>query len=677
MQTRQNRKGTPGSRCARRLAGLFLGLILILSGGLIPLAHAAPSTIPDTAATTATVETTWKLLDYVAVDYDGAVKDGRIVSTGEFSEMQEFTATIAQHIGALPENPAKAKLETGAKVLQQLVAQKASAQQIATASHALSAAMLDAYPVPIAPQSIPDLARGAALFRESCAACHGMNGDGKGPDAAKLSTPPIAFTDVERARKRSVAALEQVISQGIDGTAMQSFADLPVQDRWALAFYAGHFAFSPDQVERGKQIWTSDADIRSRFPDLKTLVTTTPAALGKDIGQGRADAVMAYLRAHPEAVTQTAGGTAGSLDLVRSRLAESLAAYREGDRTRAEQLALSAYLDGFEPIEPLLGASDASLLSTIETRMGELRAAIDDGDPVSSVEMRIDAIEALLSDAGTALSPEASNGTSAFVGAFTILLREGLEALLIVVAMLAFLRKAEQDHALRYVHGGWMAALLAGAATWLAATYFISISGASRELTEGLGSLLAAVVLLSVGIWMHGKSQADQWQRYIREKLAGAMNRESNWFLFGLAFVVVYREVFETILFYAALWAQGNGAAMFAGAVGAIGTLAALAWAMMRYSRSLPVGTFFRYSSWLMAVLTVILAGKGVAALQEAGWIDIAPLHDVPRLSIFGLFPTIQTVAAQALAALAIILGFLMNGRPSRKPVVGRDLDED
>src|SRR3546814_19244915 len=105
-----------------------------------------------------------------------------------------------------------------------------------------------------------------------------------------------------------------------------------------------------------------------------------------------------------------------------------------------------------------------------------------------------------------------------------------------------------------YVHGGWVAALLAGIATWAAATYVINVSGASRELTEGFGALFAAAVLLSVGIWMHGKAQAGAWQRYIREKLSKALSRRSAWFLFGLTFVVVYREVFETILFYQALW---------------------------------------------------------------------------------------------------------------------------
>ncbi|MGN6098106.1 MAG: FTR1 family protein [Bosea sp. (in: a-proteobacteria)] len=643
---------------------IHAGAAALLCLLLIPAAQAA-STPPQAAST---VETTWKLLDYVAVDYDGAVSGGKIVSASEFAEMNEFTTTIERQIGALPANPAKPDLVRGAKALHDLVSQKASGDKIASSSHALSAAMLAAYPVPIAPKTVPDVNRGATLFAQNCAACHDATGNGKGPEATGLSTPPVAFNDLQRARKRSLAGLEQVISQGIDGTAMQSFADLSTADRWALAFYAGHFAFSAEDVKKGAALWKNDVSIRARIPDLKTLVTTTPAVLGSEIGQDRADAVIAYLRSNPQAVVDTgSGGMAASIDIVEGKLDQSLVAYRKGDVPGAKQLALSAYLDGFEPVEPLLGASAPDLMSTIETRMGEYRAAIGRQVPADTLAEQAGALKALLGDARAALSPGASSGTTAFLGAFTIMVREGLEALLIVVAMLAFLRKAERSDALRYVHGGWITALVAGGVTWLLATFVIGISGASRELTEGFGSLLAAAVLLSVGIWMHGKSNADQWQRYIREKLAGAMNRQSGWFLFGLAFVVVYREVFETILFYAALWAQGSGAAMLAGAACAATVLAVIAWAMLRYSRTLPIATFFRYSAWLMAVLTVILAGKGIAALQEAGWVNIAPLDSVPRLSMIGLFPTIQSVATQLFAAIAIIFGFAMTNRRMRR----------
>ena len=138
------------------------------------------------------------------------------------------------------------------------------------------------------------------------------------------------------------------------------------------------------------------------------------------------------------------------------------------------------------------------------------------------------------------------------------------------------------------MHAGWITALAAGGATWFVATYLISISGASRELTEGFGSLFAALILVTVGIWMHGKSNAEVWQRYIREKMTTALSRRSGWFLFLLAFIVVYREVFETILFYTALWAQGNELALFGGAFCAMILLTIIAWIMLRYSARLP-----------------------------------------------------------------------------------------
>lgn len=628
---------------------------------LLTLAIGAPA-----FANTPPVETAWRLLDYVAVDYGGAIEGGRVKNASEYAEMTEFAASVTMRLRALQPKPEQQALVERAASLQAVIARKGPAEQVATLAHGIAADLLRAYPVPLAPGKAPDLASGYTLFRQTCAACHGMTGDGHGPDAAKLSTPPIAFTEAERARQRSVFALYQVVTQGIDGTAMQSFADLPSEQRWAVAFRAGSFAFTEDQARDGERLWKSDPGLRQRIPDLKTLVALTPASLAASIGQARADAVVAYLRRHPEQVMPQAPG---SLAVARAKLAQSHAAARRGDMRSAKELALSAYLDGFEPVEPTLTARDATLMNRIEGAMGQYRAAVDRGAPPDDLAERVSVLSALFDDAEAALAPEATTQASTFLGAFTILLREGLEALLIVVAMIAFLRKAERGEALPYVHSGWIGALLAGALTWAIATYAIGITGASRELTEGFGSLFAAVVLLSVGIWMHGKAQADQWQRYIREKISRAMGGGSGWFLFGLAFVVVYREVFETILFYAALWSQGNGPVLLAGAGAAVLLLALIAWAMLRYSRTLPIGRFFRYSSWLMAGLTVVLAGKGVAALQEAGIIDIAPLADVPRLSILGLFPTWQSVLTQLLIAVALALGFAWNRRGAERAV--------
>ena len=612
--------------------------------------------MPASAGTHDAVQTTWRLLDYIAVDYTEAVSGGEVTNELEYAEMQEFSASVAERMAALPANAHRAQLVAEAEALVESISTKVEPAVVARDARRLASELIAAFPVPLAPEAAPDLARGAALYAQNCASCHGVSGGGDGPAAEGLDPPPIAFDDVVRARERSAFALYQVIGQGLEGTAMPGFSDLGAEDRWSLAYYSGSIAF--EDVERGRRIWNDDPEIRARIPDLAALSGLTPATLGEAISTERADAVMAYLRAHPEAM---ASDTTGSLALARKRLQQSLAAYEAGNEAEARELALSAYLDGFEPLEAVLSTRDADLLASVETGMAELRAAIGRGDPLAAVAQRVNALDVLFYRAETVLAPDNASEASAFAGAFAILLREGLEALLIVIAMIAFLRKAERTEVLPFVHGGWLSALGAGALTWVAATYLIGVSGAGRELVEGFGSLFAVLVLLSVGIWMHGKSQAGEWQRYIRKTMQHALSRRSAWFLFGLAFLVVYREVFETILFFAALWSQGHTDAILAGAAAAIVLLALIAWAMLRYSRRLPIGTFFAYSSVLIGILAVVLAGKGISGLQEAGLLGITPLPNLPRIPILGIAPALEPVAAQILTLALIALGYWRN----------------
>ena len=609
------------------------------------------------------VETAWRLLDYVAVDYGGAVRDGKIVSASEYAEMREFSNSVAEKIAALPPTSAKSRLVGESARFKDLIERKAAAGEVGSAARALGARLLAAYPVPLGPKQPPDLARGTQLFQQNCAACHGTNGEAQTPAARQLDPPPIAFADRSRAQKRSPFALYQVINQGLEGTAMQSFAQLPDAEKWALAFQAGRFAYPDALAEQGKRIWDGDPSLRSRIPDLNALSALSEVQLAAEIGSDKAGPVIAYLRSHPSAVA-TRGS---SLDIARQGLNASLAAYRAGNRNEAKRLALAAYLDGFEPVEPMLGARNPALLAKVEQGMGELRASIAANRDSAEIDAQVAQLQTLFDETEAALAPDQASSASAFLGAFTILLREGLEALLIVVAMLAFLNKAERPELTRPVHAGWTSALAAGVLTWWVATSLITVSGASRELTEGFGSLLAAAVLLFVGVWMHGKAQAGQWQRYIRDKLHNALTGDSRWFLFSLAFIAVYREVFETILFFTAMAAEGGVGGLVAGGLAGCAALAAIAVAMLRYSRRLPIGKFFSYSSALVAILAVVLAGKGVAALQEAGLISVHPLAALPRVSVLGLFPTLQGIAAQAATLLALLLGFALNRRSARR----------
>jgi high-affinity iron transporter len=603
----------------------------------------------------------WQLIDYVAVDYAGAVSDGQVTNASEFKEMMEFTATIRERLKSLPARDGREQLAQQSQLLETAVSQQADATKVAQLAHALANQLLVAYPVPIAPKSVPDLARGSALYQEHCGACHGAAGHGDGPAAAQLDPPPVAFTDATRARARSLYSLFEAISQGVGGTAMPGFASLSPEDRWALSFYVGTLAYPEATRQAGARLWKQDSALRDRIPDLETLVRQTENELSTDLGADRASAVLAYLRATPSALAQETG-----VALARSRLHQSLAAYESGNKQEAARLALSSYLDGIEPIEPRLAARDAKVLRRIEGVMAEYRARLDRGATPAEMTEQLAAVEEVFKDASKVLDQGNTGAATTFIASFTILVREGLEALLLVVAIVAFVRKSERQELMPYVHGGWISALVAGGVTWLIARYLIDISGASRELTEGYASLFAAFILLTVGLWMHQKSVAGHWQRYFQNNLTGILRGRSAWLLAGLAFLMVYREVFETILFYAALGSDGNGAAALAGFAAGAAVLALTATAMLKFSARLPVGKFFSVSSIFIAVLAVVLAGKGAAALQEAGILSVQTLP-LPRIELVGLYPSVQTLLLQVIVAFAAIAGFAYNARSARR----------
>lgn len=599
---------------------------------------------------------TWQILDYLANDYRGAVADGKIVSASEYAEMTDFGQTVRAQLQALPAVPASARLQEAAGSLARSIADKAAPEVVATQARTLADALLLAYQIPTAPLALPDPGRGASVYATSCAACHGAEGHGDGPAGLLLQPRPVDFTNRARAAERSVLSLYQAVTHGVPGTAMPSFAHLSTADRWAVAFHAGSLAYAP-YATAGAARWQQDAALRAHVPDLAALVQGREDQWAPLFGADEAAAALGYLRSHPDALAAGPHGIA----LARARMAASVTAYRGGHADEAARLALSAYLDGIEPIEPALTARNDGLRVQLETHMALYRAAVS-SRATDAVTSESATLERLLDAIDQELESSRATPATAFLGAYTILVREGLEALLIVVAMIAFLRKAGRNDAVWYVHVGWTAALAAGALTWAMATYVIAVSGASREVTEGLSSLFAAAVLLGVGIWMHQKSVGGRWQAYLRAKLSAALDRRSVIFLVGLSFVAVYREVFETILFYSALWSEGQKSAIGAGLLAGTVTLVAVAWVLLRTSRRLAVGPFFAASSLLIAVLALVLTGKGIQALQEAGWLATT-LVAFPRIDWLGVFPSRQSLGAQALILSVVIVAFFLNRR--------------
>lgn len=611
-------------------------------------------TVSASAATSDDVRTTWRLIDYLAVDYAEAVDAGEVVNPEEYGEMTSFAEEIHRQIGGLPAGPERDALLDDAVEVQSLVGAKAPPETVRRTARRLAASLLEAHPVPLAPSEPPDLVRGASLFAEHCASCHGATGGGDGPASAGMEPPPIDFTDRARAVERSPFALYQVVDQGLEGTPMTSFHHLPDADRWAVAWYASTLAFPETLVEEGRERYAADAQVRARLPDLTRLASVTPMALRETAG-AQSDAVTAYLRRHPDAVQSTEG----RLGIAHTLLRESREAFEAGDTDRARDLAIAFYLDGIEPLEPGL-ATVQGLVPRVEAATNAYRASLAAGSDPAVLREQVATLDGLLDEVGAALDEGPSSPWAIFVAALLLLLREGTEAVLVVTAMVAALRKAERPELLSFLHAGWIGALVAGGLTWGAAATFLSVSGASREVLEGGGAALAAIVLLAVGVWMHDKSLAGRWQGYVREKLGYALRGRSAWALTALAFVVVYREVFETILFYTALWAQAGATPVIGGLVVGGVLLAALTAVLLSAARSLPIGPFFGASALLMGALSVILAGKGVHGLQEAGLVATTPAPG-PHLDLLGVYPTLQSLAGQGGVLLLWVAGLGRN----------------
>ncbi|HET6554768.1 MAG TPA: cytochrome c, partial [Dyella sp.] len=239
------------TRIRRLLRVLLTWMVLLGTPGAL-LAETAPADVTQT----------WQMLDYLAADYTGAVNRGVVTSESEYQEMREFARHARDRVDALPASPASAQLHAQAERLIALIDAKSAEADVARQAHALADALLQAYPVPTAPASTPDVTRGASLYQAQCAACHGARGHGDGPAGARLNPPPIDFTSQARADQRSVLSLFEVITQGVPGTSMASYAQtLSVDDRWALAYYVGTLAYAEGAIS-GKQAWEHDARAR-------------------------------------------------------------------------------------------------------------------------------------------------------------------------------------------------------------------------------------------------------------------------------------------------------------------------------------------------------------------------------------------------------------------------------
>lgn len=591
------------------------------------------------------------ILDYIGGDYRGAVSaEGEVLSATEYAEQRELAQeadALAAKAGVTQDAPLRAQLGEIAAALRQ---RRAPALVSTLCRNARELIERD-YGLSLAPREAPSREDAIRLYaREGCGSCHGADGSADTPAARELDPAPANFLDPERVAAVSPHRAFHAITFGVAGTAMKGYPSLTDAQRWSLAFYVLSLRHQAGGHAAGQRALSS---MNEAVPEsAKELYALTEEDLQEKLlkipeESARADA-LAYLRA--EAPFAQRSAAKASLGVAYDKLDQGLEAYRKGDHGAARQLFVSAYLDGVEPHEAGLRARDAALVTDLEKAMLALRSAAAEGASVESVEAHVRHTRKLLARAES----RGANATAALIGALTITLREGLEIVLLVVALLGLVRKRGHPELARYIHAGWILAIPTGLATfWLAGSI---LGGMERELAEGIASIVAAVVLLGVTHWLLGQLGAKQWVSYLARRLGEASNRGAAFAVLGLSFLAAYREAFEIVLFFHALVLDAGDAAqsVWFGALLGLGLLAILATALLFVGKRLKPAPFMLASSVLLALLSLVLIGKGVRALQEAAVIEITPLS-LPELPSVGLYATTQGLLAQGVLFLLLL----------------------
>lgn len=631
----------------RALVQITVCLLVILAGG--------------TALADDSAKKLLALIDYISSDYKNAVQGGKILNQNEYQEQLEFSRRSLELLDELKKAQSgdKAQLEPDLKTLVKHIENKAEPKVVADTANAVEKKIMAAYGIVPHPRQLPSLTAGRQLFIENCAQCHGQTGKGDGPGRESMNPkepPPANFTNPEFMAGLSPFKAFNAISFGVDKTAMASFAAFSDEQRWQLGFYIMSLRFSEAQAKRGEAL-LQRKPLPSELASVATLSTLSDEQLSEKLetyftDESQAGDVLAYFR------RGLLEKSADPLLIARARLREATELYAKGDKETAYQKAVEAYLDGFEFAEPALFAKDNSFGRNVESKFTDFRNAIKAGLPLEEIQKQQQALDHSLDEASQILNANSNySGIYFFSNSALIILREGLEAALILAAILAMLKVMGAIEAIRYIHLGWVLALVAGGLTWVATQSVLTLSGQHRESMEGFISVFAAGALFYVGYWLHTRSEANKWREFIHQRVSNVVSNKKLLGLMGISFFAVYREAFEVILFYEALWLQNgssHGAIVWGFATGLVGLILA-SFAILKLGLKIPLKYFFIATGTLLYIMAFIFAGNGIKELQAAGWVPSTPVTFAPQVPLLGIYPTLQTLAAQGLMLLAFM----------------------
>ena len=378
-------------------------------------------------------------------------------------------------------------------------------------------------------------------------------------------------------------------------------------------------------------------------------------------------AFMAMLPSTPVAASSSRDDAIEQIQKVRISIDLTLSLIKQGKSQEAFEAAANGYLNHFEQVEVPLRIVYNDLTIDAEGRFADIRQLIRDQAPVDDVraqlvELRgvLDTIERKLTASGAA-APALIFGQS-----FLIIFREGFEVVLLVSILLGYLEAARSPAFIKPILIGIGLACVATVLTVIALRLVFESLPFSIEVLEGVTAMVAVVMLFYVSFWLVARMEHKRWMEFVRARLWSAVSLGSTFSLIMVGFTAVYREGFETALFYQALWSFGEGLGVWvlAGLVAGLLALTAVALAMFRLGRRVPVKRFMNVAVVCVMITSVTFLGNAVHALQAGDLIAYHRLDHWPRLPIFlsqvtGYWPTVQSVIAQIVLSAIYLIGAL------------------
>lgn len=414
-------------------------------------------------------------------------------------------------------------------------------------------------------------------------------------------------------------------------------------------------------VRTGAAAWNSQwkrerAEAGSRAGALDALRDTWALALAAEtpdptaVRRAQGKLVRALVAWQAEAAPKKTGSVT-ELQPLKTALTDTRTALEAGNAAAA-RAAFATFQKEWVSRESLVRGLDSSTYGAVELGIGAARTALAASPPTDAAGPAVQA----LSDRLAALKTPTVFG--AWDAGF-LLFREGLEALLVLAALLAFLGRSGQTDRIPWVWAGAGAGLAASAGVAVLLSMLMTgwIGASAPTVVEGITGLAAVVLMLTVGAWLHGKSSVKNWNAWLKDQMG--KTKESPWALAALAFLAILREGAETVVFFWGLAGSISTSDLLLGMGGALAVLAVLGILMIGFARRLPLSWFFPAATALIYYLAVKILGQSLAALQSSGWIPATPLGFGGEADWLGFTATWETAVPQILL-LAVLTALVL-----------------